>query len=282
MLRWPKRLPIPAWGSSCSISCSAMAAIPTRRAISPRFLAGRERRPLIVASVTGTDADPQPRDAQVETLAAAGVIVADSNADATEAAIAALGAIRRCAPTPHVIVPILRSGVLAREFCRRVARATRRSRFRAQLLSALRRRIHLCRRTRYRQRSADIDRTSWPLVGSRVAAWAIGRGQRSAYRDRQFRSADPGPKRSVASSSLARLPVPCPADRYLRRPRTARRDRCTGRRPCAPVSGVAETSGRQPPLARIARPRIAISNAGCPLCSTPGIFRHGSATLFEA
>jgi FdrA protein len=47
---------------------------------------------VIVASVTGTDADPQPRDAQVETLVAAGVIVADSNADATEAAIAALGA----------------------------------------------------------------------------------------------------------------------------------------------------------------------------------------------
>jgi hypothetical protein len=55
------------------------------------FLDGREHRPLIVASVTGTDADPQPRNAQVETLAAAGVIVADSNAEATEAAIAALG-----------------------------------------------------------------------------------------------------------------------------------------------------------------------------------------------
>ena len=56
------------------------------------FLAGRERRAVIVASVTGTDADPQPRNAQVETLAAAGVIVADSNAEATQAAIAALGA----------------------------------------------------------------------------------------------------------------------------------------------------------------------------------------------
>ena len=56
------------------------------------FLAGRDRRPVIVASVTGTDADPQPRDAQVQKLAAAGVFVADSNADATEAAIAALGA----------------------------------------------------------------------------------------------------------------------------------------------------------------------------------------------
>jgi FdrA protein len=56
------------------------------------FLAGRDRRPVIVASVTGTDADPQPRAAQVQRLAEAGVIVADSNADATEAAIAALAA----------------------------------------------------------------------------------------------------------------------------------------------------------------------------------------------
>ena len=56
------------------------------------FLAGRARSALIVASVTGTDADPQPREAQLRKLAAAGVIVADSNADATEAAIAALGA----------------------------------------------------------------------------------------------------------------------------------------------------------------------------------------------
>ena len=62
------------------------------------FLAGRERRPLIVASVTGTDGDPQPRDAQVRKLAEAGVIVADSNADAAEAAIAALGASEPCAP----------------------------------------------------------------------------------------------------------------------------------------------------------------------------------------
>jgi FdrA protein len=54
------------------------------------FLAGREHPP-IVASVTGTDADPQPRDQQVRTLADAGVIVADSNAAAARAAIAALG-----------------------------------------------------------------------------------------------------------------------------------------------------------------------------------------------
>jgi FdrA protein len=56
------------------------------------FLAGRDRRPAIVASVTGTDADPQPRDAQVQKLTEAGVVVAGSNANAAEAAVAALGA----------------------------------------------------------------------------------------------------------------------------------------------------------------------------------------------
>ncbi len=56
------------------------------------FLSQRDRRPVIVASVTGTDADPQPRDGQVQKLVEAGVIVADSNAGAAEAAIAALGA----------------------------------------------------------------------------------------------------------------------------------------------------------------------------------------------
>jgi FdrA protein len=56
------------------------------------FLAGRGGRAVIVASVTGTDADPQPRNTQVQKLIDAGVIVADSNAAATEAAIAALGA----------------------------------------------------------------------------------------------------------------------------------------------------------------------------------------------
>ena len=52
-------------------------------------LAGRGRT-RIVASVTGTDADPQNRTNQVRTLTAAGVTVADSNADAAAAAIAAL------------------------------------------------------------------------------------------------------------------------------------------------------------------------------------------------
>jgi FdrA protein len=44
----------------------------------------------IIASVTGTDADPQPRADQVRRLEAAGVIVAASNADAAALAIAAL------------------------------------------------------------------------------------------------------------------------------------------------------------------------------------------------
>jgi FdrA protein len=55
------------------------------------FLTGRNRRPVIVASVTGTDADPQPRETQVHKLVEAGVIVAGSNADAAETAIAAIG-----------------------------------------------------------------------------------------------------------------------------------------------------------------------------------------------
>jgi FdrA protein len=55
-------------------------------------LAGRRGGPLIIASVTGTEGDPQPRAAQVRKLIDVGVTVADSNADATEAAIAALGA----------------------------------------------------------------------------------------------------------------------------------------------------------------------------------------------
>jgi FdrA protein len=51
-------------------------------------LAGRDDGVAIVASVTGTDADPQPRREQVEKLEAAGVMVADSNADAAALAVA--------------------------------------------------------------------------------------------------------------------------------------------------------------------------------------------------
>ncbi|HJZ30102.1 MAG TPA: acyl-CoA synthetase FdrA [Hyphomicrobiaceae bacterium] len=45
-------------------------------------------RPTLVASVTGTEADPQRRSRQVATLSAAGVLVAGSNAAAAELAIA--------------------------------------------------------------------------------------------------------------------------------------------------------------------------------------------------
>ncbi|NKB58481.1 MAG: acyl-CoA synthetase FdrA [Alphaproteobacteria bacterium] len=45
-------------------------------------------RPIVVASVTGTDEDPQGRAAQVATLEAAGVVVAPSNADAAIYALA--------------------------------------------------------------------------------------------------------------------------------------------------------------------------------------------------
>jgi FdrA protein len=55
------------------------------------ILSGRNGRPLVIASVTGTEADPQPRGAQVEKLVAAGVIVADSNAEAAELAVTAVG-----------------------------------------------------------------------------------------------------------------------------------------------------------------------------------------------
>lgn len=45
-------------------------------------LASAPRRPLVIASVTGTDADPQHRLRQVERLQAAGVLIAASNAQA--------------------------------------------------------------------------------------------------------------------------------------------------------------------------------------------------------
>jgi FdrA protein len=58
------------------------------------LLRGRAGEPRIVASVTGTDSDPQRRSEQVRKLAEAGVLVADSNADAAATAIAAIGASR--------------------------------------------------------------------------------------------------------------------------------------------------------------------------------------------
>jgi FdrA protein len=48
-------------------------------------------RPPVVASVTGTEADPQVRSRQVATLNAAGVLLAPSNAGAAALAVALAG-----------------------------------------------------------------------------------------------------------------------------------------------------------------------------------------------
>jgi hypothetical protein len=48
--------------------------------------------PLVVASVTGTDADPQGWSRQTSSLTRAGVLVAPSNADAAALALACLDA----------------------------------------------------------------------------------------------------------------------------------------------------------------------------------------------
>ena len=45
---------------------------------------------VVIASVTGTDEDPQVRARQVSVLERAGVVVAPSNADAAELALACL------------------------------------------------------------------------------------------------------------------------------------------------------------------------------------------------
>ena len=47
--------------------------------------------PVVVASVTGTEEDPQIRSKQVKTLKSGGVVVASSNADATRTALKLLG-----------------------------------------------------------------------------------------------------------------------------------------------------------------------------------------------
>jgi hypothetical protein len=60
-----------------------------------QFLARRPGTAPIVASVVGTDADPQPRVDQVQKLRDAGVIVAASAADAAETAMRAIGACGR-------------------------------------------------------------------------------------------------------------------------------------------------------------------------------------------
>lgn len=53
---------------------------------------GGDERPIVVASVTGTDGDPQGRAAQVAKLKAAGVVVAPSNADAAQYVLACIQA----------------------------------------------------------------------------------------------------------------------------------------------------------------------------------------------
>src|SRR6267378_1156737 len=60
--------------------------------------AARARGLAVIAGVCGTDADPQPRAAQVARLRDAGVVVMDSNAQA--ARLAALIALRAGAPAP--------------------------------------------------------------------------------------------------------------------------------------------------------------------------------------
>jgi FdrA protein len=57
-------------------------------------LGGRRDGVLVIASVTGSDADQQPRAEQVRKLEAAGVAVADSNADAAALALAAVSRTR--------------------------------------------------------------------------------------------------------------------------------------------------------------------------------------------
>lgn len=56
-----------------------------------QHLDGSSDGPLVIASVTGTQQDPQVRSAQVATLERAGVLVAPSNADAAALALACIG-----------------------------------------------------------------------------------------------------------------------------------------------------------------------------------------------
>ena len=58
--------------------------------IAHRRATDQSERPVVVASVTGTDSDPQGRAAQERRLDSAGVLVAPSNADAAKLALACL------------------------------------------------------------------------------------------------------------------------------------------------------------------------------------------------
>ncbi len=68
-------------------------------AIAPAIVEGREaaraagREVVVIASVCGTDKDPQPLDEQVRILEEAGIVVLDSNAAATRHALAVLEGI---------------------------------------------------------------------------------------------------------------------------------------------------------------------------------------------
>jgi FdrA protein len=66
----------------------------------------RSRGIVVIASVTGTDEDPQNRDAQVQKLAAAGVIVARSNAAAARYAMGAVGLVGMSAAMLDDMTPL--------------------------------------------------------------------------------------------------------------------------------------------------------------------------------
>jgi hypothetical protein len=65
------------WGAHADPAGSLVRALGARPA----------NGPAIVASVTGTEADPQVRSAQVRKLTEAGIVVASSNATATAIAL---------------------------------------------------------------------------------------------------------------------------------------------------------------------------------------------------
>ena len=227
--RWRTR----RWASSCSTSSWDGASTPIRRAQLVRALGGRPADgPAIIASVTGTEADPQVRSAQVRKLADAGVIVAPSNA-----AAAAL-AMQCIAMTSISIVWGRMPSALSSAM-----RRARGGRVRAQPASRGGRRLPLHRRCEHRPRSAQCDRLdsqAWTRLAARSAA---GR-QRAAHR----RSAQRSHRRSGASTRRAPSSgVPRPGRRLPDGERVACR-RCdalqrlaaragSGRRHCADRAG---------------------------------------------
>ena len=233
------------------------------------FLAGRDRRAVIVASVTGTDADPQPRNAQVETLAAAGVIVADSNAEATEAAIAALAdpaaaTWRRCG-APMMLTPTPTSS--SRSCDQACWRRNSAGAMRARHVEAV------FERSFYLRSGDDFICVGEPDIGNGpltlighlrpLSDLALQPRQPVEVCDRHIVIGD-SIRLTLDQSEAWRSPSwpVCP-------PPVRLIDTCAAleRRAAidAPEEGLArqvsgrlrETSGRQPPLARIARPRIA-------------------------